>query len=898
MRLSVMGHRYDTRYNRRYLSRGGETEEAVATPFPFRVNATPISGPTVSEEERRPVNLEFDAFGRYQGEASQLPPHNPEPFETVNRLSNSIPFALQRPLHSTILTNRQERATLPVPRPPPQSNTPLEQEQTPTRFANRPLPEASPAPRASPALPAAPAAPHAPSPAPRAPPALPAAPAASPAPSAASQSSSRPRRLPTPPPRQVEVDAIASQYFHFGPRSSSGEQASGSEPAMRTPAPRVIPVSTSSLPERSRSRPRLEASEATSSLPVIRVYSTSVRTPLRPAPSAVVEAEPTQQPAARRTSNSRSAMATPAPPEPRTPASRNTVVTPAFRVPAPRSTANRGPAVQPIEHNNRFLSDTPAGQPNSALIAIHGRTNDTQERSQIVLREYPVHPSRARPTEPRQSTQAPRQDRTPLIRRSPRIPAIVAATRPRSPILRHEIPPLRTQQRQENAPSSDIVARERSRSPRLERRQYQQREEPRPSIHSFPRSRRSSNNSNPEPHRPRSRSPEPLVTQRSRSRSPLQNEAGPHLVPDTRREDRNRFLRDSNEPRPAPIPVPMYKKGDSIPWFINRFRSYLERANIRRENLDMHLLDNICESEFHDRIRELRFNEDETTDPTKLMDYVQHVMVDAGKCPEALRIELSNLKQGEWETIEEFAARIRKTARYAFPREDQGSVNRRKLDVLQDGMRNREAAEIVYQGKETDHDFDTVVTAAIRREANLRIFRNTTDTVTSDQVFAVQPVAESTRADIPVQPQPNRNVNRPVTCSHCDRRGHTYEQCYRRQTCQLCNTLGHIASHCRQQEPPSDPIDSRGSNSHNRRGNSSFRGSYRGSNHRGNGGRGSSYRGNSSRGSNQGRFPSVRCYECNEMGHYASDCSQRLFQSENAGAVENSESTGFHGRRY
>ena len=124
-----MGHRYDTRYNRQFLNHETESENAVATPYPFRVTATPISGRIDNEEERRkPANLEFAAFGRFEVR---------EAIFSLTPLKQSIVsliifLLLYEDLYTdTILTNCQERVT--HPRPHSQSNTPLEQEQTRVR---------------------------------------------------------------------------------------------------------------------------------------------------------------------------------------------------------------------------------------------------------------------------------------------------------------------------------------------------------------------------------------------------------------------------------------------------------------------------------------------------------------------------------------------------------------------------------------------------------------------------------------------------------------------------------------------------------------------------------------------------------------------------------------------
>ena len=366
-----------------------------------------------------------------------------------------------------------------------------------------------------------------------------------------------------------------------------------------------------------------------------------------------------------------------------------------------------------------------------------------------------------------------------------------------------------------------------------------------------PRSRRSSNNEDQTPTTDNRRS--------YRRNSGPRRPSNPSLIPDSPAdEDGRRLVRSRGAPRSPPVTIPRYKKGDDLEVFCFKFLAYLKRAKIKRQRLHEHLLENIQDEDTYRKIRNLRFSADEENDPNKLMSRVSRAILEPRICPESQRMELKDLKQQDWERVDEFADRIGRIAERAFLGETYSYINRRKLEVLQDGLRNREVAELVYECKLDHCDFDEVVTWATQKEANLRIFRNQpANLADAEMVHAIQ----EARLRGPASQSENA-----ITCSHCNKRGHTKEQCWQRQTCQLCLQFGHGARNC--------PEGTRYV--------------------RGFGGRGRQNRGRSSgRENGRGR---LRCYACNDVGHYAADCPTRRFPSENGNAIEVAEGTGTHGR--
>ena len=247
--------------------------------------------------------------------------------------------------------------------------------------------------------------------------------------------------------------------------------------------------------------------------------------------------------------------------------------------------------------------------------------------------------------------------------------------------------------------------------------------------------------------------------------------------------------RETREPKLDP---PIYKAGRKFSSFLDRFERYLRRANIERRDLQEHLLDYINDDTYYDKVNRLRYTEVERTDPAALIRHVRAATVKIDNDSETNRMRLQKLKQAEGETIEEFAERIRTASEHAFPGENDAYVNRRMLEVLQDGLRERRVAEVVYDRKMADWDFETVVIEAIQQAARLRIFRDSErDDIYDRPVYKINGQEEdhdirSTQEQAPIV----------KTCSNCEKRGHSIETCWKLTKCQLCDEMGHIAKYC------------------------------------------------------------------------------------------------------
>ena len=218
----------------------------------------------------------------------------------------------------------------------------------------------------------------------------------------------------------------------------------------------------------------------------------------------------------------------------------------------------------------------------------------------------------------------------------------------------------------------------------------------------------------------------------------------------------------------------------------------------RRKDLHEVLLDCIlCDDKFR-MIERLHFSEEEKKDVDKLIEYVRFATQTERLAPEACRVELTSIQQGEYEEYHDFLERIRELAEEAYSETDpivrQERMNYQMLNSLQDGLFDRGVAKTISKWRDENPriDFESVAAAAHKKLVKNKIFLPERKNQKALNVYAIG--AECSSAAIPSSTGAKDIPN----CTFCGKRGHTVNECFRKQTCQLCNKEGHTGPRCRE----------------------------------------------------------------------------------------------------
>ena len=309
---------------------------------------------------------------------------------------------------------------------------------------------------------------------------------------------------------------------------------------------------------------------------------------------------------------------------------------------------------------------------------------------------------------------------------------------------------------------------------------------------------------------------------------------GPNRPPErraTRRRRRTRQAAASSDSEGA-AEMPKFRAGMNWSTHLKRFADYLEMSRRRSRRFDKILLSSVKEDEMYEKLYNMEFNERERTNPKYLMEFVKQATRSVSSCPEVHRLKLKTIKQETWETIEEFADRIRKEAKAAHPDASEAQLKRRKLEAFQDGVENTDIAMLISDLRDISDDFDGIVIRAGVKESRMKCMAQRKE---DQSVYKVQ-LRSTSSFEGPPQSLPSTTANsgyqgntsteyqgntstgyqgntstgyqgntstgtRNLECSFCHGRGHDVSTCYRLQTCQVCRKVGHTANYCRLANP-------------------------------------------------------------------------------------------------
>eukprot|EP00116_Pleurobrachia_bachei_P005162 sb/3465424/ len=377
---------------------------------------------------------------------------------------------------------------------------------------------------------------------------------------------------------------------------------------------------------------------------------------------------------------------------------------------------------------------------------------------------------------------------------------------------------------------------------------------------------------------PRREDPPPPLVLDLGSREESQREHGMVEPPRDQRLSPGRNGRERWRPRRR-IKAPEFKAGgdmEEFEMFLEKFKTYLLRADWEWDLLQDELLVNISCKDIYKKVNRLYLSPEEQTEPESFITAVKSAIVYEKRNEEEERRKLTQMKQCEGESVEEFADRIRDTAEFAFPEETHRVVDQRMIEALQDGLRDTRVSELVCNLRRSRTDFGKVVKQAATRDRMNKMFQGEVYKPPGrreETVFQVEEITpqEKTRSaviqigtGVPAASAPRPPV---AECEKCGKRGHSGENCWASMTCQLCREVGHIAHQCpRYMYKSGESSGSKGVKSYYRPRS---------------GGQGCFECGSLSHRVAEcpvRRAKSIRCYFCDEVGHISTECPQRREQ--------------------
>ena len=260
-------------------------------------------------------------------------------------------------------------------------------------------------------------------------------------------------------------------------------------------------------------------------------------------------------------------------------------------------------------------------------------------------------------------------------------------------------------------------------------------------------------------------------------------------VADQRNVQPTQVDQDRYRTPPSGIKPPKFKEGNSLKSYLMRFEDYLSMATVNPQDVRGILLNCLKCDATYDRIRRLKFSQEEMANPHKLLQFIRDAILNDAAIAETNRLELKDIKQEEYESVSDFAERIHRAAELAFPGESDDRVNANKIDALQDGLHDRDVAKDVCDWKKQDVAFETLVAEAERAATQNKIFkRGGADSGAT--IYAIRNDGPRMSQNQPFQ---RKSWN---PCKFCKKTNHTEANCRFKITCQICGQDLHEARNC------------------------------------------------------------------------------------------------------
>lgn len=287
---------------------------------------------------------------------------------------------------------------------------------------------------------------------------------------------------------------------------------------------------------------------------------------------------------------------------------------------------------------------------------------------------------------------------------------------------------------------------------------------------------------------------------------------------------------------------------DNFRGYLNTFKIFVAAAKLR-EHVVIDTLMTYLDERAQRRVETLRLTEVDKQDVMRCYDRIADVLSEQRSKAEYRR-RLFEMRQGESETITDFASRVIETADAAYSPEEEEVKQSMMRDVFVAGVANDSIGiELV---KNEVEEFEAAVQRAVKLEG---IFASRDKTVRKEEALFMVEVdgeASSVAGTGSVNNIAQRS-NGPAFegCYNCGKPGHLARNCKSPPVCYQCGRSGHRVRECRAKDALTR---ARGGSVGQMRG----RGGYRG---RGN------LRGSSS-------VPLMRCYTCDQPGHLANQCKE------------------------
>ena len=234
-----------------------------------------------------------------------------------------------------------------------------------------------------------------------------------------------------------------------------------------------------------------------------------------------------------------------------------------------------------------------------------------------------------------------------------------------------------------------------------------------------------------------------------------------------------------------------FKLGESnFKNFLVSYEIFAKAADIPKEK-QVECMMCLLDSPAQRRVESLGLTASDMLDPDKCYDKMRRVLTEVNSKAEAKR-KLFKMKQGENETVTDFATKLLDMADYAYMDEQPPAKNQILLDIFMQGLLLDEIAFDI--AKENPENFEDAYSKAMELEGIYMSRKCTKSTRFDDEILIIEDQATSS--------QDQRGGTQPWPCRICGMDGHDLRFCPVIE-CYKCHGRGHIARDCTSRGQPS-----------------------------------------------------------------------------------------------